>query len=136
MDAELVKLVKSSFDRIDAQDGGWEQFTRRFYDVLFSLRADTHEVFANVEGGVHDRLLRGFREVVVSLAEGKSVMADLRGLGVAHRKFELEAAQYLAVGVAMSLALVETYEGGDWPPDLEHAWRVVYSKMASVMMRS
>ncbi|WP_336870804.1 globin domain-containing protein [Rhodococcus qingshengii] len=136
MDPHLVSLVKSSFDHVDSCEGGRSQFTHSFYAFLFAMRPDARQLFSNIGDGENDRLITEFRHLVNRLHDGTSVIDDLRELGAYHHRFQLGAPHFLAVGSAMICALVEFYGPDRWPDELDNAWRVVYSQMASVMMRA
>lgn len=136
MEKTMLETVRSSFNRIDTHPGGWDHFTQRFYVTLFAMRDDTREVFAHADNGNDDRLLRGFRDLVNSLADGTSTIDELHLLGRTHHGYGLQPEHYLAVGTALAMTLIEISDYDDWPPHFDQAWRTIYAQMASIMIRA
>ncbi|QFU94518.1 Ferredoxin--NAD(P)(+) reductase (naphthalene dioxygenase ferredoxin-specific) [Amycolatopsis sp. YIM 10] len=124
-----AKLIRDSFAKIEPSAGELTQF---FYGVLFTVSPAARALFPANMNTQRDRLLRALVHVVGLVDQPDQLVPFLHQLGRDHRKFDVVAQHYDAVGVAL-LAALKRYLKDDWTADVERAWTDAYGIIAKSM---
>ncbi len=106
-----------------------------FYAHLFGRHPDLRAIFPITEVEDHDRLLGALLHVMKNAHLLHAMADDLAQVGRDHRKFDVAAAHYAAVGDSL-IATASAMLGEDWTAELAHAWRIAYDQAAEIMFRA
>ncbi len=127
-----VRLLRDSWAVVAPYE---DEVVKFFYAVLFSLAPETREMFPVNMQTQRSRLLQALVHVVQMMDQPDELVPFLRQLGRDHRKFDVVAAHYDAVGEALLTAL-KTYAGPAWTAQVERAWSEAYAVLSTVMTRA
>lgn len=127
-----VRLLRESWAVVAPYE---DEVVKFFYAVLFSLAPETREMFPANMQTQRSRLLQALVHVVQMMDKPDQLVPFLRQLGRDHRKFDVVAAHYDAVGEALLTAL-KTYAGPAWTGQVERAWSEAYAVLSTVMTRA
>jgi NAD(P)H-flavin reductase/hemoglobin-like flavoprotein len=124
--------LKDSFAKV-AQHG--DEVPLFFYSYLFLRHPQTRPMFPPGMAAQRDRLVGALAQVVTNVDEVETLVPILEHLGHDHRKFQVEAEHYPAVGEAL-LATLAHFLGEDWTPELAGDWTAAYGIVSEVMVQS
>lgn len=124
-----VALLRESFAEIAAHG---HAIPEHFYGQLFARYPHLRRRFPVGMTGQNDRLVRAIVHVVTNLDRPDQLTAYLTALGADHRKFEVSAEDYPAVGDALLHTLCY-FSGPRWTPQRQDAWTAAYTLIAQVM---
>jgi ferredoxin-NADP reductase/hemoglobin-like flavoprotein len=103
-----------------------------FYSTLFLTHPETRKLFPVSMAAQRDRLVNALGRTVASVDDLDGLLPFLQQLGADHRKFEVQAEHYPAVGGAL-LATLEHFLGPRWTPELAETWTQAFKVVSKVM---
>lgn len=106
-----------------------------FYSHLFLSHPELRSMFPVSMATQRDRLVGALGRIVSSVDQLDEVTAFIQQLGRDHRRFEVIAAHYDAVGASL-LATLEHYLGELWTEELAGDWAAAYGVIAGVMVQA
>lgn len=121
--------LKDSWHQVAAYG---DQVPLYFYSWLFVAYPETRPLFPVSMAAQRDRLVGALGHTVSNVDNVDALVPFLQGLGRDHRKFEVLAEHYPAVGAAL-LATLEHFLGNGWTEELAKAWSHAYTVIAQVM---
>jgi NAD(P)H-flavin reductase/hemoglobin-like flavoprotein len=124
--------LKDSFAQV-AQNG--DEVPLFFYSYLFLRHPQTRAMFPPGMAAQRDRLVGALAQVVSNVDEVDSLVPFLEQLGDDHRKFQVEAEHYPAVGEAL-IATLQHFLGDRWTSELAADWAAAYGIVSDVMIRA
>lgn len=133
MNPQQIQLVQTSFATLshnpDAAAG-------IFYQQLFELDPTLRPLFKHTDMHVQGRKLMQMLAVLVSaLNTPKRVFALGEEVGKSHLKYGVTEAHYATVGQAL-LAAIEQGLGDDYTPDVDAAWRALYTSLMFIVKQT
>ncbi|WP_297540928.1 globin domain-containing protein [Amycolatopsis sp.] len=128
----MAQLIRESFAAVEARA---QELSQYFYGALFVIAPDTRNLFPVNMTTQRDRLLRALVYVVQMVDRPDELVTFLGQLGRDHRKFDVLARHYDAVGMALISAL-KRFLGKRWTTDVEIAWTTAYGLIAKTMRES
>ncbi len=125
----VVGIIRESFAKVEAKA---DQLSQHFYAVLFTIAPETRFLFpANMETQ-RNRLLQALVHIVQMIDRPNELTPFLQQLGRDHRKIDVIAQHYEAVGTAL-LAALRRHSGDDWTDEVERSWADAYAIIARSM---
>lgn len=124
-----AKGLKESWAAV-AENG--DEVPLYFYSTLFLTHPETRALFPVSMAAQRDRLVGALGRTVANVDDLDALMPFLQQLGADHRKFEVLAEHYPAVGSAL-LATLEHFLGPRWTPELAETWRQAFGVISKVM---
>lgn len=106
-----------------------------FYSYLFLRHPQTRAMFPPGMAAQRDRLVGALAEIVAGVDNLEAVVPFVEQLGRDHRKFNVVAEHYPAVGEAL-LATLRHFLGPGWTDDLAADWASAYGVIAEVMLKA
>lgn len=103
-----------------------------FYSHLFLSHPELRSMFPVSMATQRDRLVGALGRIVSSVDQLDEVAAFIEQLGRDHRRFEVVAGHYDAVGASL-LATLAHFLGERWTPEVAADWTEAYGVIASVM---
>jgi hemoglobin-like flavoprotein len=133
MQAESERLVRESWARFQPMA---EPSARYFYDKLFELDPDASRLFArtDMEAQGH-KVMRMFAEIVRTLDQPETLVAEVADLGRRHVQYGVHDAQYDSVGTAL-LWTLEQGLGKAFTPEIRDAWTEAYLYVSTIARRA
>ncbi|MEC3975624.1 globin domain-containing protein [Amycolatopsis sp. H20-H5] len=125
----MVRLIRESFAAVESKA---DELSQYFYGVLFCVAPDTRALFPINMSLQRSRLLRALVYVVQMVDRPDELVTFLGQLGRDHRKFDVLARHYDAVGVAL-IAALKRFLKNKWTPEVEAAWTAAYGIIAKTM---
>jgi NAD(P)H-flavin reductase/hemoglobin-like flavoprotein len=122
-------LLKANFARVAAHG---DQVALFFYAHLFLGHPETRDMFPVSMSTQRDRLLNALGRIVADVGDTGVLVPFLQDLGRDHRKFNVLAAHYPAVGESL-IATLKHFSGAEWTPELQQTWLDAYGVIAEVM---
>lgn len=104
-----------------------------FYSHLFLSHPELRSLFPVSMATQRDRLVGALGRIVSSVDELDEVVGFIEQLGRDHRRFEVIAANYNAVGASL-LATLEHFLGDGWTDEVAADWAEAYGLIATVMV--
>jgi nitric oxide dioxygenase len=109
-----------------------EQAAEIFYGRLFALDPSLKNLFKGDMKEQGRKLMSALALVVTGLANPKSILPTVEGLGRKHVSYGVEERHYDTVGAAL-LWTLEKGLGDKFTPDVKTAWAAAYTLLAGVM---
>lgn len=106
-----------------------------FYSHLFLTHPEVRAMFPVSMATQRDRLVGALGRIVSSVDELGEVTEFIQQLGRDHRRFEVIAEHYNAVGASL-LATLKHFLGEGWTPEVAADWAEAYGVIASVMVQA
>ncbi|GAA1825816.1 globin domain-containing protein [Agromyces salentinus] len=106
-----------------------------FYSHLFLSHPELRGMFPVSMATQRDRLVGALGRIVSRVDELDEVTAFIQQLGRDHRRFEVIAEHYDAVGVSL-LATLKHFLGAGWTEELAADWAAAYGLIAMVMVQA
>ncbi|MGR2752276.1 globin domain-containing protein [Agromyces arachidis] len=106
-----------------------------FYSHLFLSHPELRDMFPVSMATQRDRLVGALGRIVSNVDQLGEVTAFIQQLGRDHRRFEVIAQHYDAVGASL-LATLEHFLGALWTEELAGDWAAAYGVIASVMVEA
>lgn len=133
MQAETERLVRESWARFQPIA---EPSARFFYDKLFELDPDAARLFSNTDMDAQGRkVMRMFAEIVRTLDQPESLVAEMADLGRRHVQYGVHDSQYDSVGTAL-LWTLEQGLGEAFTPEIRDAWTEAYLYVSAIARRA
>ncbi|SFA77372.1 NAD(P)H-flavin reductase [Amycolatopsis marina] len=129
---ETVRLIRESFAEVESQA---EQLSQYFYGALFSIAPDTRDLFPINMSAQRSRLLRALVHIVQLVDRPEELAPFLHQLDRDHRKFDVLARHYNAVGSAL-LAALRRHLKEKWTPEVERAWTDAFAIVSRNMQEA
>ncbi|PRQ03328.1 Serine/threonine-protein kinase Pkn1 [Enhygromyxa salina] len=127
---DIVYLVQSSFDRLE---GRAMAFAEAFYNELFARHPTAVPLFMNTDmDRQRKKLMNTLTLTVKGLDDFANIEGTVRELGRRHADLGASLTDYKAVGEAL-LSALERFLGEAFTPEVELAWREVYSNLVRTM---
>lgn len=126
---EVVRIIRESFERVAPEA---EPLAQYFYSVLFSIAPGTRDLFPVNMQVQRSRLLRALIHIVQMIDRPHELTPFLQQLGRDHRKFDVVAVHYEAVGTAL-LAALKKFSGEHWTEEVERSWADAFAIVAGAM---
>ena len=104
-----------------------------FYAVLFVANPELRELFPVSMAAQRDRLFAALGRVVSQVDNTDALVPYVAQLGRDHRRFDVRAEHYPAVGQAL-LTTLEHFLGDKWTPEVAADWQAAYGVLAQVMV--
>lgn len=127
----LSRLLKESWTLVEEQQ---DKLASYFYARVFLSNPQVRDLFPVQMDTQRARLLGAIVTAVTTLEDPDRFDDYLKALGRDHRKFNVTADQYTAVGAALLEAL-RVFAGERWSVEYEQAWGDAYNVIAAKMMR-
>ena len=105
-----------------------------FYYRLFDLAPYTRSMFSRDVKVQAEKFVLMLDMVVASLHEFDQLSDRIAALGQQHQRLNISASDYRAVRQAL-LWTLETSLEENWSPELDHAWGIVYDRLAGAMQQ-
>jgi NAD(P)H-flavin reductase/hemoglobin-like flavoprotein len=106
-----------------------------FYSHLFLAHPELREMFPISMAAQRDKLVAALGGVVSNVDQLDEIVPVLQGLGRDHRRFEVVAEHYPAVGASL-LATLRYFLGPQWTEELAAEWAAAYGLVARVMVQA
>jgi NAD(P)H-flavin reductase/hemoglobin-like flavoprotein len=106
-----------------------------FYSHLFLSHPELRGMFPVSMATQRDRLVGALGRIVSSVDELDEVVGFIEQLGRDHRRFEVIAAHYNAVGASL-LATLKHFLGDGWTDEVAADWAEAYGLIATVMVKA
>ncbi|HVL60380.1 MAG TPA: globin domain-containing protein [Microbacterium sp.] len=106
-----------------------------FYSHLFLSHPELRGMFPVSMATQRDRLVGALGRIVSSVDELGEVVGFIEQLGRDHRRFEVIAAHYNAVGASL-LATLKHFLGDGWTDEVAADWAEAYGVIATVMVQA
>ncbi|MFE5670447.1 globin domain-containing protein [Agromyces sp. NPDC056523] len=106
-----------------------------FYSHLFLSHPELRSMFPVSMATQRDRLVGALGRIVSSVDELDEVTDFIQQLGRDHRRFEVIAAHYNAVGASL-LATLKHFLGERWTTEVASDWAEAYGVIATVMVQA
>lgn len=124
--------LKKSWDVVAANGDEVPLF---FYSHLFLSHPELREMFPISMSAQRDKLVSALGRVVSNVDQLADVVPFVQQLGKDHRRFEVVADHYSAVGGSL-LATLQHFLGPEWTADLAATWAEAYGLVAKVMVQA
>ncbi|MFI0899979.1 globin domain-containing protein [Streptomyces sp. NPDC020983] len=112
-----------------------DEVPRYFYSYLFLIAPEVRPMFPVNMGMQRDRLVNALGQIVSDVDDPDALVPFLQQLGRDHRRFQVVARHYEAVGQAL-LATLAYFLGEAWTPELEKGWTEAYTVVAGAMIQA
>lgn len=112
-----------------------DEVPRYFYSYLFLIAPEVRPMFPISMGPQRDRLVAALARIVADADNPDQLVPYLRQLSRDHRKFQVVAEHYEAVGQAL-LATLAYFLGEVWTPELRRRWTEAYTLVARTMVEA
>ncbi|SHL77081.1 globin domain-containing protein [Actinacidiphila paucisporea] len=112
-----------------------DEVPRYFYSYLFLIAPQVRPMFPVAMGTQRDRLVGALGRIVADADDPARLVPYLQQLGRDHRKFQVVAQHYEAVGQAL-LATLAYFLGDAWTAELQHGWTEAYGLVARTMFQA
>jgi NAD(P)H-flavin reductase/hemoglobin-like flavoprotein len=106
-----------------------------FYSYLFLRHPHLRSMFPPGMATQRGRLVEALSTIVSDVDNLDALVPYLQHLGRDHRKFDVVADHYPAVGEAF-LATLQHFLGAEWTPQLATEWEGAYQLIADVMIKA
>lgn len=106
-----------------------------FYSHLFYTHPELRAMFPVSMATQRDRLVGALGRIVSSVDQLDEVTAFIQQLGRDHRRFQVIAEHYDAVGLSL-LTTLKHFLGEQWTPELAADWAAAYGVIATVMVQA
>lgn len=106
-----------------------------FYSHLFLAHPELRQMFPITMAAQRDKLVNALGSVVSNADQLDEIVPMLQGLGRDHRRFEVVAEHYPAVGASL-LATLQYFLGPQWTEELAAEWAAAYGLVARVMLEA
>ncbi|HEY9366732.1 MAG TPA: globin domain-containing protein [Agromyces sp.] len=106
-----------------------------FYSHLFYTHPELRAMFPVAMATQRDRLVGALGRIVSNVDQLDEVTAFIQQLGRDHRRFEVIAEHYDAVGLSL-LTTLEHFLGDLWTPELAEDWAGAYGVIATAMVQA
>jgi NAD(P)H-flavin reductase/hemoglobin-like flavoprotein len=127
---------------VDALQRSWDRVTEHghdvalyFYSHLFVTHPEVRSMFPLNMSSQRDKFVSVLGRVVSHVDQLESEAGFLQHLGRDHRKYEVVAEHYNAVGASLC-ATLEHFLGSDWDEDLAADWAAAYQMVARIMVEA
>ena len=133
MQADTERLVRESWARFEPVA---VSSARYFYEKLFELDPEASRLFAhtNMEAQ-YGKVMRMFAEIVRTLDQPETLVAELADLGRRHVQYGVHDSQYDSVGTALLWTLEQGL--GEWfTPEVRDAWTEAYLYVSAIARRA
>jgi hemoglobin-like flavoprotein/class 3 adenylate cyclase len=128
--SDVVYLVQTSFDRLEGQAGA---FAEAFYDELFEIHPAAIPLFEHTDMQRQQKMLIDTLAIAVrGLDDFAKIEGAVRELGERHVDYGATLRDYKFVGQAL-LGTLGRFLGDSYTPEVELAWREVYSTLVRTM---
>jgi NAD(P)H-flavin reductase/hemoglobin-like flavoprotein len=112
-----------------------DEVPRYFYSYLFLIAPEVRPMFPVSMGMQRDRLVSALGQIVADVDDPERLVPFLQQLGRDHRRFQVVAQHYEAVGQAL-LATWAYFLGEAWTPELQRGWTEAYTAVATAMIQA
>lgn len=126
----------------DALKYSWEQVAKSgdevplyFYSHLFLSHPELRAMFPITMSQQRDRLVGALGQIVSRVDQLDEVTPFIQQLGRDHRRFQVVAEHYNAVGASL-LATLKQFLGAAWTEELAADWAAAYGVIARVMVEA
>lgn len=116
-------------------EGLGDEVPQFFYSHLFLSHPDLRSMFPVSMATQRDRLVGALGRIVSNVDQLDEVTGFIQQLGRDHRRFEVIAAHYNAVGASL-LATLKHFLGERWTDDVAADWAEAYGVIATVMVQA
>ncbi|MCD5347260.1 globin domain-containing protein [Agromyces sp. S2-1-8] len=106
-----------------------------FYSHLFYTHPELRAMFPVSMAAQRDRLVGALGRIVSNVDQLDEVTAFIQQLGRDHRRFEVIAEHYDAVGLSL-LTTLKHFLGDQWTAELAADWAAAYGLIATVMVQA
>ena len=106
-----------------------------FYSHLFYTHPELRAMFPVAMATQRDRLVGALGRIVSNVDQLDEVTAFIQQLGRDHRRFEVVAEHYDAVGLSL-LTTLKHFLGELWTPELAADWAAAYGVIATAMVQA
>ncbi|QZY29652.1 globin domain-containing protein [Nocardioides coralli] len=127
---------------VQALQRSWDRVTRHgdhvalyFYSHLFVTHPEVRPMFPLSMAGQRDKLVSALGRIVSNAHQIEHDTAFLQHLGRDHRKYEVVADHYDAVGASLC-ATLKHFLGSEWDEELAAHWTAAYQVIARVMVEA
>ncbi|WP_173921700.1 globin domain-containing protein [Agromyces sp. Marseille-P2726] len=116
-------------------EGLGDEVPQFFYSHLFISHPELRSMFPVSMANQRDRLVGALGRIVSAVDQLDEVTEFIQQLGRDHRRFEVIAAHYNAVGASL-LATLKHFLGERWTDDVAADWAEAYGVIATVMVQA
>ncbi|MGZ4427269.1 MAG: globin domain-containing protein [Nocardioidaceae bacterium] len=106
-----------------------------FYSHLFLAHPEVRSMFSLTMSAQRDKFVSALGRIVSNVDRIENEISFLQHLGRDHRKYEVIAEHYNAVGASF-MAMLKHFLGNEWTEDLAADWAEAYSVIARVMVEA
>src|SRR5215216_2495347 len=132
MNTQQIELVQASFEKVRPIA---DQAAELFYTRLFEIAPHYRHMFKNDMKKQGAMLMSTLGLAVGSLNNLEKILPAVRSLGQRHAGYGVTAQDYQPVAEAF-LWTLEHYLGDDFTPELQEAWVIAYTTLATVMIEA
>lgn len=132
MTQRQIELVENSWDFIlqNANEAG-----SIFYSRLFEIDPKLRPLFGEDIESQSKKLVALITFAVHKLNNLEEIVADVKALGIRHRKYKVQREHYATVANAL-LWTLEKALGTQWTEEMENAWIEVYTILSQTMIEA
>lgn len=112
-----------------------DEVPRYFYSYLFLIAPEVRPMFPVTMGMQRDRLVAALGRIVADADDPDRLVPFVQQLGRDHRRYQVVAQHYEAVGQAL-LATLAYFLGEAWTPELQRGWTDAYTLVARTMVQA
>ena len=132
-----VDLLKETFNRAKAENGGLRSLGLRFYERLFEKYPQVKPLFSTPPEEQHKKLMASIGAIVSSLTEPEKMVHFLQAMGVRHLKYKTESGHYAAVSENLVAVLGEHLsKEGAWTPEMKESWEDALKAVSKIMIEA
>ncbi|HMI66196.1 MAG TPA: ATP-binding protein, partial [Cyclobacteriaceae bacterium] len=130
--SKQIELVENSWDYVllNSQETG-----ATFYKKLFSVDPSLRQLFKGDINMQSQKLVAMITFAVHKLNNLDEIVADVKALGIQHKKNLVEINHYETVG-AVLLWTLEKALGREWNEEVKDAWTAVYTTLSKTMIEA
>jgi len=133
MRPETERLVRESWSQFEPIA---ERSARFFYEKLFELDPEAHQLFARTDMEAQGRnVMQMFAEITRMLDRPEALVSEVADLGRRHVHYGVRDSQYDSVGTAL-LWTLERGLGPGFTDDVRNAWTEAYLLVSTVARRA
>lgn len=127
-----IELIENSWDFIlqNANEAG-----SIFYSRLFEIDPKLRPLFGEDIESQSKKLVALITFAVHKLNNLEEIVADVKALGIRHRKYKVQREHYATVANAL-LWTLEKALSTQWTEEMENAWIEVYTLLSQTMIEA
>ena len=130
-------LLRETFERAKAENGGIESLGMSFYKRLFEKYPSVKPLFHTPPEEQHKKLMASLGSIVAGVERPERLLPYLHAMGIRHLKYKTENAHYGAVGENLMAVLADHLsKEGEWTQAMADTWQAAIGVVAKTMIEA